>query len=90
MFTLSLTVVSIFLAWLRLKTGSVWPAVIADGSHNRLTLNFFNNMTSQEGSAPYIAGEVGVGLLVAWTIVALIFWRIFSRSNTVEAQVSVV
>lgn len=65
MFTLSLTVVSIFLAWLRLKTGSVWPAVIAHGSHNSLTLNFFNNMTSQEGAAPYIAGEIGVGLLVA-------------------------
>lgn len=70
MFTLSLIAVSFFLGWLRMKTGSVWPAVIAHGSHNSITLSFFNDLTSQSGSAPYIAGEAGIGLLIVWGIVA--------------------
>lgn len=87
-FTLSLTAVSVFLAWIRLKTGSVWPAVIAHGSHNSITLSFFNDLTSQTGSAPYIAGEVGIGLLVAWVVVAVVCWRIYSRSNAVSTHIS--
>ena len=75
-FTLSLVVVSVFLAWLRLKTGSVWPAIIAHGSHNSFTLTFFNDLTSQSGIAPYVAGEVGIGLLVVWGVVAGVFWRL--------------
>ena len=78
-FTFSLVVVSVFLAWLRLKTGSVWPAIIAHGSHNSITLSFFNDLTSQSGIARYIAGEVGIGLLVVWGVVAVVFWRIYSK-----------
>ena len=88
MFTLILIAVSVVLGWLRLKTGSIWPAVIVHGSHNSFTLSFYNDLTSQTGSAPYIAGEVGVGLLVAWGIVALAFWRIYSGSPTVSRQTS--
>ncbi|MDA0799104.1 MAG: CPBP family intramembrane metalloprotease [Chloroflexi bacterium] len=75
MFTLIFIPVTAVLGWLQMKTGSVWPAVIAHGSHNALTLSFFNDLTSQDGAAPYIAGEVGVGLLVAWAIVAFILLR---------------
>jgi hypothetical protein len=38
-------------------------------------LSFFNDLTSNDGAARYIAGEVGVGLLVVWVIVALILLR---------------
>ena len=88
MFTLTLIAVSVVLGWLRLKTGSVWPAVIAHGSHNSFTLSFFNDLTSETGAAPYIAGEVGIGLLVAWGIVALTAWRIYSKSHPVSKQAS--
>jgi membrane protease YdiL (CAAX protease family) len=75
MFTLIFIPVSAVLGWLQVKTGSFWPAVIAHGSHNALTLSFFNDLTSNDGAARYIAGEVGVGLLVVWVIVALILLR---------------
>ena len=88
MFTLILIAVSVVLGWLRLTTGSVWPAVIVHGSHNSFTLSFFNDLTSQTGNAPYIAGEVGVGLLVAWGIVALVAWRIYSKPPIVSKQSS--
>ena len=86
MFTLILIAVSVVLGWLRLKTGSIWPAVIAHGSHNSFSLVFFNDLTSETGAAPYIAGEVGIGLLVAWGIVALAAWRIYSKSPMVSEQ----
>ena len=88
MFTLSLVAVSVVLGWLRLKTGSVWPAVIAHGSHNSFTLSFLNDLTSQTGNAPYVASEVGIGLLVAWVIVALVCLRIYSTSHANPKPVS--
>lgn len=87
-FTLSLVAVSVVLGWLRWKTGSVWPAVVAHGSHNSFTLAFLNDLTSQTGITPYIAGEVGIGLLVAWAIVALVCWRTDSRAPTVFKEFS--
>ncbi len=88
MFTLVLIPVSVVFGWLRMKTGSVWPAVILHASHSSFTLSFFNDLTSQAGSAPYIAGEVGIGLLVIWGVVALACWRIYSKSPTVSTQAS--
>ena len=87
-FTLVITAVAVFFACRRMNTGSVWPAVIAHGGHNSFTLAFFNDMTSETGSARYIAGEVGVGLLVAWGIVARVCWRVCSKSTTVATQSS--
>ncbi|MCH8309175.1 MAG: CPBP family intramembrane metalloprotease, partial [Chloroflexi bacterium] len=86
MFTLVLIAVSVVLGWLRLTTGSVWPAVIVHGSHNSFTLSFFNDLTSESGAAPYIAGEVGIGLLVMWVIAALACWRLYSKSPIVSEQ----
>ena len=90
MFTLILIAVSVVLAWLRMKTGSIWPAVIVHGSHNSFTLSFFNDLTSETGDAPYIAGEVGIGLLVAWGIVALVSWRIYSNLHHAKSAPEVV
>ncbi len=88
MFTLSLVAVSVVLGWIRLKTGSVWPAVIAHGSHNSFTLTFLNDMTNQSGVTPYLASEVGIGLLVAWAIVALLCWKVYFKSPTVANDAS--
>ena len=74
-FTLIIVIVSVVFAWLRLMSGSVWPAVILHASHNNFSLGFFADRTSESGTAPYIVTEVGVGLLVAWMIIAYVFWR---------------
>jgi len=60
---------------MRLKTGSLWPAVILHASQNNFNLGFLNELTSDSGVAPYIVTEVGVGLLAAWGAVAYLFWR---------------
>ena len=61
-----------------------YTAVIVHGSHNSFTLSFFNDLTSETGDALYIAGEVGIGLLAAWGIVALVSWKIYSKSHQVS------
>ncbi len=74
-FTLVIVVVSVIIAWLRLKTRSLWPAVILHASNNNFNSGFLGDLTSSSGTAPYIVTEVGVGLLLAWRIVAYLFWR---------------
>ena len=74
-FTLVIVVVSVIIAWLRLKTRSLWPAVILHASNNNFNSGFLGDLTSSSGTAPYIVTEVGVGLLLAWGIVAYLFWR---------------
>jgi membrane protease YdiL (CAAX protease family) len=81
-FTLSLVAVSFSMTWLRLASGGLWVAVIMHGSHNSISLDVLNDWNSTDGAAPYVAGEVGLGLLAAWVIVGYIFWR---RRSAVES-----
>lgn len=81
-FTLSLVAVSFSMAWLRMASGSLWIAVIMHGSHNSISLDVLNDWTTTDGAAPYIAGEVGLGLLAAWAVVGYIFWR---RRSAIES-----
>lgn len=85
-FTLIIVVVSIVFTWLRLMSGSVWPAVILHASHNNFSLGFFADRTSESGAAPYIVTEVGLGLLIAWVVIAYLFWR--KRSELPVASAS--
>lgn len=51
-FTLVIVAVSVVFAWMRLASGSVWPAVILHGSHNNFSLTYFADRTSETGAAP--------------------------------------
>ena len=39
-------------AWLRLKSGSLWPAVILHAAHNALIQGLFDPMTQNTGISP--------------------------------------
>jgi uncharacterized protein len=75
MFTLSVVAVSFILAWLRLKSGSVWPAAILHTSHNLFVQAIFDPLTLDFGLTPYLTTEFGAGLAVAYTLVAVYYWR---------------
>ena len=78
MFVLSVTMVGMFLGYLRLRTGSVWPAVLAHSAHNSIWAAF---ATFTAGSSPlaseYLAGEsgllviLGYGALGGWLMYTL-------------------
>jgi membrane protease YdiL (CAAX protease family) len=62
-------------AWLRLKSGSLWTAVILHGSHNLFIQGIFTPFTGNTGLTPYVIDEFGVGLALAAIVVAYLFWR---------------
>jgi uncharacterized protein len=62
------------MAWLRLKSGSLWPPVLLHASHN-LFIFVFDQLTGKTGITPYIIGEFGIGLALTSLVIAYIFWR---------------
>ncbi|MGZ7135490.1 MAG: CPBP family glutamic-type intramembrane protease, partial [Methanobacterium sp.] len=65
--------ISFILAWLRLKSGSIWPAVLLHASHNLFIQQFFDPL-SGGFLTKYLVGETGVLLVAIIIIFALVFW----------------
>ena len=74
-FTLMVVADSFILAWLTLRSGSLWPAAILHGSHNLIIQSVLTPMTRDTGPTKYIIDEFGIGLVVTITIGAIIVWR---------------
>jgi len=62
-------------AWLRLRSGSVWPAAILHASHNLFVQAFFDRVTVDTGPTKWLTGEFGAGLALAFIALGWIFWR---------------
>jgi membrane protease YdiL (CAAX protease family) len=80
-FTLMVVADSIILAWLTLRSGSLWPAAILHGSHNLFIQSIFTPLTRDTGPTKYIIDEFGIGLVITITIAAVLAWRSFVRSK---------
>ncbi|GLQ97816.1 CPBP family intramembrane glutamic endopeptidase [Dyella mobilis] len=62
-------------AWLRLRSGSVWPAAILHGSHNVFIQLWLTPMTGAQGHiTPYAIDEFGFMLPLAGIVVGIVFW----------------
>jgi membrane protease YdiL (CAAX protease family) len=73
--TVSVFGLSVFTAWMRMKTGSIWPAVLWHGSHNVLIQTAFLRMTTDTGFTEYFVDDFGLGLVLTSLILGYIFWR---------------
>jgi CAAX protease family protein len=62
-------------AWLRLRSGSLWPAAILHASHNLYVQGFFDRVTVDTGPTKWLTGEFGAALAVAFVALGWIFWR---------------
>src|SRR5579885_620856 len=60
-FTLMVIADSFIMGWLRLKSGSLWPAAILHASHNLFIQAIFDRMTSPVGRTLYVTTEFGAG-----------------------------
>jgi membrane protease YdiL (CAAX protease family) len=67
--------VSFAFAWLRLRSGSLWPAALLHASHNLFIMHVFDAMTVKTGLTAFITGELGIGLALTGSVVAYLFWR---------------
>ena len=78
-FTLMVIADSFILAWLTLRSGSLWPAAILHGSHNLFIQSIFTPLTRDTGPTKYMIDEFGIGLVITITVAAIIAWRSFMR-----------
>jgi membrane protease YdiL (CAAX protease family) len=74
-FTWMLIASAFIFAWLRLKSGSLWTAVILHASHNLFIQEIFDPLTRDRGITKYVTTEFGVGLALVYTLAAWYFWR---------------
>ena len=81
-FTVMVIGISFPFAWLRLKSKSLWGAVIMHAAHNLFIQAIFNQLTSDTGLTKYVADEFGLGLALIGLLLAFIFWR---KHNKVDA-----
>jgi membrane protease YdiL (CAAX protease family) len=79
-FTLMVVADSFILAWLTLRSNSLWPAAIFHGSHNLFIQSIFTPLTRDTGNTNYIIDEFGLGLVITIAIGAALASRAFRRS----------
>jgi hypothetical protein len=75
MFAVMIMATSFPYAWLRLKSASLWPAVLLHTFHNQFVIGILDKLTGNTSATPYITGEFGVGLVLTSIVVAYVFWR---------------
>jgi len=63
------------MAWLRLRSGSVWPAAILHASHNLFVQAFFDRVTVNTGPTKWLTSEFGAALAITIGITAFVFYR---------------
>ncbi|MGC9516194.1 MAG: CPBP family intramembrane glutamic endopeptidase [Methanomicrobiales archaeon] len=78
LFFMGVITFSFIIAWLTLKSGSLWPAVILHASDNLFTQEIFAPLGGGDLS-PYLVGESGIITLIVMVVVALIFWMFRDR-----------
>jgi membrane protease YdiL (CAAX protease family) len=54
---------SFVFAWLRLKSGSVWPAVFLHASHNAIIQFYLDGLTVSRDRTNYLIAEFGCAML---------------------------
>lgn len=74
-FTVMATSLGFIAAWLRLRSGSLWPAVIVHAMHNTIVQDIVTPMTTNTGHTDWYIDEFGAALAVATLIGAIIVWR---------------
>ncbi|HEX6051594.1 MAG TPA: CPBP family intramembrane glutamic endopeptidase, partial [Gemmatimonadaceae bacterium] len=62
-------------AWLRLRSGSLWPAAVLHATHNLFIQAFFDRVTVDTGRTLWLTTEFGAVLALAAVATALIVWR---------------
>jgi uncharacterized protein len=84
-FALLVIGISFAFSYLRLKSGSLYPAVLLHATHNLFIQVVFDPLTVDTGSTMYFIGEFGAGLAITGLITGFIFWRLYKK--TPENQV---
>jgi membrane protease YdiL (CAAX protease family) len=73
----TVTAMNFPISWLRLKSGSVWPAVLMHASHNLYIQRLFDPLTTETGPlSKFMIGESGIVLAIIFVALAALFWSL--------------
>jgi membrane protease YdiL (CAAX protease family) len=87
-FTVMIVSTSFIFAWLRLKSGSLWPAVVLHASHNLFIQIVFDNMMRNTGKTLWYTTEFGAALATVTVAFAVYFWTRRAEVEQSHAQLS--
>ncbi len=73
-FFLSVVSTSFIFTWLRIKSGSLWTAVILHATHNLFIQGIFTPLTYDTGNTKYFIDEFGIVLPLVCIGFAIFFW----------------
>ena len=87
MFIIMITAGTVVVSWVKIKSGSIWPAAIWHGMHNFLDQGVFKPMTVGKDMAYYISETGFITTLFAVAIAALILvYGKFEKSSSDGAR----
>jgi membrane protease YdiL (CAAX protease family) len=66
---------SFMYTWFRIRSGSLWTAVLLHASHNLFIQSIFTPLTVDHGKTAYYIDEFGTVLPVVSVVIAVICWR---------------
>jgi membrane protease YdiL (CAAX protease family) len=69
-FSMGLVGTGAFLSWIRLSSGSVWPAILFHGVHNSVIWGVFERATNKGGISVYVTTEFGAGFALVGTVLS--------------------
>ena len=72
-------------AWVRLASGSIWPAALMHAVHNSFIQSFLDKVTVNTGSTEYFTTEFGAALAIMGILIAVFFWRIGVPEEAAQA-----
>src|SRR5947209_2277744 len=67
--------IAVLFAWIRLRSGSVWPCVLLHASHNAIIQAFYDNVTVNKAHTHWYTTEFGLGLVIPTVLIAIWCWR---------------
>jgi membrane protease YdiL (CAAX protease family) len=73
-FTVLVVASSFALTWLRMRSGSVWPAVLAHAAHNAFVQGAFDPLAIDSSASRILLGEFGLALPLAAGVAGFCFW----------------
>lgn len=87
-FFVMVVTIGVAFAWVRMKSGSLWPAAIFHASHNAFIQAFFDRTTINTGKTHYFTGEFGAMMLPFMFLVAWYCWKHSADLDNPKLQTS--
>jgi uncharacterized protein len=81
-FAIGLIALSYPMAWLRVRSRSVWPATLMHAAGNAAIYLVGDPLTRDTGDTEWFAGETGFLLAATSVVMALVWWRCATRAGS--------